>query len=82
MSVTGKALMKNPILGVGPNKFGKVWAMYKPQVINTTQFWDTSFNFSSGLLPTFASTTGILGILSWLCIFCSVYNCRCKISFF
>ncbi|MEK7088821.1 MAG: hypothetical protein AAB913_01690, partial [Patescibacteria group bacterium] len=69
MSVTGKALMKNPILGVGPNKFGKVWAMYKPQVINTTQFWDTSFNFSSGLLPTFASTTGILGILSWLVFF-------------
>jgi len=69
MSVTGEALMKNPILGVGPNKFGEVWATYKPQVINNTQFWDTSFNFGSGLLPTFASTTGILGILSWLVFF-------------
>jgi len=69
MSVTGKALMKNPVLGVGPNKFGEVWAMYKPQVINATQFWDTSFNSGSGLLPTFASTTGSLGILAWFTFF-------------
>ncbi|OIO29545.1 hypothetical protein COX93_00860 [Candidatus Nomurabacteria bacterium CG_4_10_14_0_2_um_filter_30_12] len=69
MSVTGGALMNNPVLGVGPNKFGEVWAMYKPMVINSTQFWDTSFNSGSGLLPTFASTTGSLGILSWLVFF-------------
>ncbi len=69
ISVTKDTLMKNPILGVGPNKFEEVWAMYKPQVINSTQFWNTSFNFGSGLLPTFASTTGILGILAWLTFF-------------
>ncbi len=69
MSVTGSTLMKNPIFGAGPNKFSEVWAMYKPQVINTTQFWDTSFNSGSGLLPTFASTTGSLGILAWLIFF-------------
>jgi hypothetical protein len=69
MSVTGGALMKNPILGVGPNKFGEVWAMYKPQVINSTQFWDSSFNSGSGLLPSFASTTGSLGILAWIVFF-------------
>lgn len=69
MSVTGQALMEDPILGAGPNKFAEVWAMYKPQAINTSQFWDTSFGFGSGLLPTFASTTGILGILSWLVFF-------------
>jgi len=69
MSVTGSTLMKDPILGVGPNKFAEAWAMYKPQVINTTQFWDTSFNSGSGLLPTFASTTGSLGILAWLAFF-------------
>ncbi|MFA6585596.1 MAG: hypothetical protein WCS86_00315 [Candidatus Paceibacterota bacterium] len=69
MSVTKDAIMKNPVLGVGPNKFSEVWAMYKPAVINSTQFWDSSFNFGSGLLPTFASTTGILGILAWLAFF-------------
>lgn len=69
MTVTGSTLMKDPILGAGPNKFAEVWAMYKPQVINSTQFWDTSFNSGSGLLPTFASTTGSLGILAWLIFF-------------
>jgi len=69
MTVTGGALMKDPVLGVGPNKFGEVWSMYKPQEINSTQFWDTSFNSGSGLLPTFASTTGSLGILAWVMFF-------------
>ncbi|MCX6751686.1 MAG: hypothetical protein NT161_02900 [Candidatus Nomurabacteria bacterium] len=69
MTVTGSTLMKDPILGAGPNKFAEVWAMYKPQIINSTQFWDTSFNSGSGLLPTFASTTGVLGILAWLIFF-------------
>lgn len=69
MTVTGGALRGDSILGAGPNKFGKVWAMYKPQIINSTQFWDTSFNSGSGLLPTFASTTGFLGILAWLVFF-------------
>lgn len=66
MSVTKAALMKNPILGIGPNRFGDIWSMYKPIGINSTQFWDTRFDFGSGLLPTLVSTTGILGILSLL----------------
>lgn len=69
MQVTGGALMQDPIFGVGPNKFQAVWAMYKPAVINGTQFWDTSFNSGSGLLPTFASTTGGLGIIALLAFF-------------
>ncbi len=69
MEVARKALMKNPVLGPGPNKFGEIWAMYKPQAINSTLFWDTSFNAGSGSLPTFAATTGFLGILSWLAFF-------------
>ena len=66
MSVTKAALMKNPVLGIGPNRFGDIWSMYKPIGINSTPFWDTRFDFGSGLLPTLAATTGILGILSLL----------------
>ncbi len=69
MSVTKGAIMKSPILGVGPNKFADVWAMYKSGVINSTQFWDSSFSSGSSLLLTFASTTGILGILAWIIFF-------------
>ena len=66
MSVTKSVLVKSPILGAGPNKFTEAWNMYKPQAINNSLFWNTSFSQGSGLLPTFATTTGILGILAWL----------------
>ncbi len=66
MQVTKSSLKANPIFGVGPNKFSDAWAKYKPDTINLTQFWDTSFDFGSGTLLTFVATTGILGILAWL----------------
>ncbi len=66
MAITKNVLMKNPIVGIGPNRFGEAWAMYKPVAINNTQFWSVSFDSGSGLLPTLTATTGILGILSWL----------------
>ncbi len=69
LSVTGQALKDHPVFGMGPNRFGEVWAMYKPSIINTTQFWDTYFNSGSGLLPTFVSTTGYLGLLALLYFF-------------
>jgi hypothetical protein len=66
MSVAKSAIMKDPVLGIGPNRFGDIWSMYKPIGINNTPFWDTRFDFGSGLLPTLAATTGVLGILSLL----------------
>lgn len=69
MSITKGVLLKHPIFGIGPNRFGEAWSMYKPAAINSTQFWDTSFDSGSGLLPTLTATTGILGILAWLAFF-------------
>jgi len=69
MSVTKEILAESPIFGSGPNRFGDVWNKYKPESINTTIFWNTGFNGGSGLLPTFAATTGYLGILAWLVFF-------------
>ena len=66
IQVAKGTLTKDPVLGVGPNKFIEAWSMYKPGSINNTDFWDSSFNFGSGLFPTFAATTGILGILTLL----------------
>lgn len=66
MSITKGVLSNNPVFGLGPNRFGEAWSMYKPAVINSTQFWDVSFDSGSGLLPTFIATTGLLGILAWL----------------
>ena len=69
MSITKGVLAKHPLLGIGPNRFGEAWSMFKPESINNTQFWDVSFDSGSGLLPTLVSTTGILAILSWLTFF-------------
>lgn len=66
LSVGKSSLAKDPLFGIGPNKFTEIWALYKPANINNTQFWDTAFSVGSGLLPTMAVTTGILGVLVWL----------------
>jgi cytochrome c-type biogenesis protein CcmH/NrfG len=69
MLVAKESLKKSPILGIGPNRFGELWAMYRPASINNSIFWDISFNSGSGLIPTLALTTGYLGIFSWLLFF-------------
>lgn len=69
MMVTKEVLVKSPIFGAGPNRFNEVWSMHKPATINASLFWDTSFVSSSGLVPTFFSTTGFVGILAWVLFF-------------
>lgn len=69
MSVAKSVIKAHPILGMGPNRFTEAWAMYKPSVINGSQFWDVSFSSGSGLLPTLIATTGILGLLAWVVFF-------------
>ena len=66
MLVTKSVLREHPVLGIGPNRFSEAWTLYKPAVINETQFWDVSFNSGFGLLPTLTATTGGLGILAWV----------------
>lgn len=66
MSITKGVLSKHPLFGIGPNRFGEAWSMYKSESINNTQFWDVSFDSGSGLLPTLTATVGGLGILAWL----------------
>lgn len=69
LSVAKSVLVKDPILGTGPNKFNEAWGMYKSGAINETIFWNASFNESSGLIPTFVVTTGLLGTIAWLIFF-------------
>lgn len=64
MIVAKSSLSKDLIFGIGPNRFSEIWSSYKPAVINSTRFWNTSFNNGSGFLPTMAVTTGVLGMLA------------------
>jgi tetratricopeptide (TPR) repeat protein len=60
------SISQNPLLGSGPNRFSSEWALHRPSVLNETIFWATDFNAGIGLIPSFAVTTGILGILAWV----------------
>lgn len=69
LDIVKNTLKKQPIFGSGPNMFAAQWLSYKPADINSTIFWNTDFMYGVGLLPTFAVTTGILGLLSWILFF-------------
>jgi tetratricopeptide (TPR) repeat protein len=71
-AVAKNVLVKDPVFGLGPNRFGEAWAMYKPVSVNGSAFWDTYFESGSGLLPTLLATTGAVGFLAWV-IFLSLF---------
>lgn len=61
-----QSLKENPILGSGPNNFVKDWLLFKPDGVNNTIFWNADFNYGAGSIPTFITTTGLLGLISWI----------------
>ncbi len=63
-------LTQHPMFGTGPGRFTTAWSLYKPADLNTTRFWDSTFESGSGTLPTFAVTTGAVGIVSLIVFFC------------
>ncbi|MBP6883872.1 MAG: hypothetical protein KBC06_01420 [Candidatus Pacebacteria bacterium] len=68
-SIAKAVISHNPILGVGPNKFGEMWGLYKSINLNTSPFWNVYFQSGFGFFTTLLSLTGILGILSLLAFF-------------
>lgn len=64
--IASASLKENPVLGSGPNTFTNQWLKFKPAEVNESIFWNTDFSYAIGLIPTFATTTGALGILAWL----------------
>ncbi|TSC59493.1 MAG: Tfp pilus assembly protein PilF, partial [Parcubacteria group bacterium Gr01-1014_107] len=54
------------MLGSGPASFPYQWRLLKPADVNLTEFWNSNFNYARSLIATFSTTTGLLGLLSWL----------------
>ena len=67
--VARQTLIKDPLLGAGPNQFSSEWLRYKPAGINNTIFWNIDFAYGVGLVPTFLATHGILGVMAWAAFF-------------
>jgi len=59
-------LKTDPFFGVGANRFSTEWLMNKPEGINNTLFWNTDFNYGVGFIPSFITTSGIVGGLGIL----------------
>jgi len=66
LDIARNTLKSQPLFGSGPNTFVSQWLQYRPDDIISTIFWNTDFTNGIGLIPTFAVTTGLLGVLSWL----------------
>ena len=65
-TVAKDTLLKDPVFGVGPNRFLNAWTSYKPVGINATDAWSVDFNYGIGVIPSFAITLGLVGIIAWL----------------
>jgi len=66
IDVAKDTFKENLLMGAGPNRFAEQWSKYKPTSVNESVFWKTNFDFGVGVIPTFAVTTGLLGILAWI----------------
>ncbi len=64
--VAYKAIRHNPFFGTGPNTFVIDWSLWQPKAIAQTIYWNVDFENGVGLIPTFAVTTGLLGIAAFL----------------
>lgn len=53
-------------LGAGPNNFSYEWRLHKPLSVNTTDFWNTDFNYGAGLIPTLFINSGFFGMFFWI----------------
>lgn len=74
MGIVKNTIKTDPLFGSGPNTFTNQWLAWRPDDVIQTVFWNTDFTSGIGLIPTYFVTTGLLGILSWLCFgFCLFY---------
>ncbi len=65
-TVARRALYHDPIFGAGAGRYGASWNLYHPLAVNSTTFWNTTFDSGYSLLMTLLTTNGVLAILSLL----------------
>jgi hypothetical protein len=61
--------VKNFFLGSGPATFAYQYTLYRPQILNLTDFWSARFSQGRSFLTTLLTTSGFLGVLSAFLLF-------------
>lgn len=74
LQIARDVLRDNPLFGVGPNLFGYAWDRFKDPTVNTTIFWRLRFGTASSFATTILSTTGILGMITFLAFVGSIVS--------
>jgi len=69
LSILQETIKERPLFGSGPNRFSNQWLRFKPETINASPFWNVDFRLGVGMIPTFAVTTGVFGIVALLLFF-------------
>ena len=64
--IVKSTITESPLFGTGPNRFASAYLKYKLNTINVTPFWDTTFEFGLGRIPTYFGTTGLVGLILWI----------------
>ncbi|OGZ06583.1 MAG: hypothetical protein A3C13_03750 [Candidatus Lloydbacteria bacterium RIFCSPHIGHO2_02_FULL_50_11] len=64
--IVKNTLESSPLFGTGPNRFSSAYLQYKMTAVNRTPFWDSTFDFGLGRVPTYFGTTGLVGMVLWL----------------
>jgi len=71
--IVKQTLKQSPFFGIGPNRFATAYLTTKTSSMNHTPYWDTTFEFGSGRIPTYFGTTGLIGMILWLIFFMLIF---------
>jgi len=68
INIIKKILPHNPMLGLGPEGFIYGYALYKPDTINQTIFWNVRFTSGPSEMLSLLPEIGILGFLAFIAL--------------
>ncbi len=68
MDIAEPTIKASPLFGAGPDRFVEQYLQYKPEVVNATPFWSSTFSSGTGFILTSLVTEGILGFLLWIAL--------------
>ena len=60
------AVSRTALFGFGPNSYGQAFHLLKPAWLNTSEFWQFSFESATAFPLTLIVSGGLLAFLSWL----------------
>ena len=62
------------LFGPGAGSFNKQWMLYKPSGVSNTRYWNTSFNYGIGFIPTSVITGGAIVLIAWIVFLLTLFK--------